>query len=37
MVAEFSSLADRDYAIGMGFTGPITASNDRLAEFLKTL
>jgi len=37
MVAEFSSFEDRDYAIGMGFTGPIAASNDRLAAFLKTL
>jgi uncharacterized protein YndB with AHSA1/START domain len=37
LVVEFNSLADRDYAIGMGFTGPITASNDRLTEYLKTL
>lgn len=36
MVAEFSSLADREYAVEMGFTGPIAASNDRLVEYLKT-
>jgi len=37
MIAEFCSFADRDYALGMGFTGPIAASNDRLVEYLKTL
>lgn len=37
LVAEFSTLADRDYAIGMGFTGPNAASNDRLIEYLKTI
>jgi uncharacterized protein YndB with AHSA1/START domain len=37
MVAEFSSLADREYAVEMGFTGPIAASNDRLVEYLKTI
>jgi uncharacterized protein YndB with AHSA1/START domain len=37
MVAEFSSLADREYAVEMGFTGPISASNDRLVEYLKTV
>ena len=37
MVARFSSMADRDAAIGFGFSGPIEASSDRLVEYLKTL
>lgn len=34
MVACFSSLADRDAAIAMGFSKPIEASNNRLADYL---
>jgi hypothetical protein len=37
MEARFSSLADRDFAVGMGFTGPIAASNERLVQYLKAL
>ncbi len=37
LVAHFDSVADRDAAVGFGFTGPIERSHDRLAEYLKTL
>lgn len=37
MEARFNSLADRDFAVGMGFTGPIAASNERLVQYLKAL
>jgi uncharacterized protein YndB with AHSA1/START domain len=37
MVAQFTSLAARDLAVGMGFSGPIAASNDRLAAYLKVM
>lgn len=35
LVARFDSLAERDAAVGMGFSGPIEASNDRLAAYLR--
>ena len=35
MVARFPSMADRDAAIGFGFSAPIEASSDRLVEYLK--
>ncbi len=34
MVARFSSLADRDAAVAMGFSTPIELSNARLAAYL---
>jgi hypothetical protein len=37
MVARFRSLKDREVALAMGFAKPIEASNDRFAEYLKTL
>jgi uncharacterized protein YndB with AHSA1/START domain len=37
MVAQFTSLAARDLAVGMGFSTPIAASNDRFAVYLKTM
>lgn len=37
MVAQFRSLAQRDIAMGMGFTSPIEASSDRLTDYLKTM
>jgi uncharacterized protein YndB with AHSA1/START domain len=37
MVARFHSFAERDVALAMGFTTPITASNDRLVEYLRKL
>jgi uncharacterized protein YndB with AHSA1/START domain len=37
MVAQFRSLAERDIAVGMGFTGPIEGSNNRLTDYLKTM
>ena len=35
MVARFRSLADRDAAVSIGFSGPIRNSSDRLVEYLK--
>jgi uncharacterized protein YndB with AHSA1/START domain len=37
MVARFNTVAVRDTVVGQGFTGPIVASNERLAEYLKTM
>ncbi len=37
MVAEFSSIAEREAAVAIGFTGPIEASNLRLVDYLKTM
>jgi len=37
MVARFLSMEDRDAAVGFGFSRPIAASNDGLAEYLKTM
>jgi uncharacterized protein YndB with AHSA1/START domain len=37
MVAEFNSIAEREAAVAMGFSGPIEASNSRLVEYLKTM
>ncbi len=37
MVAQFRSLAQRDIAMGMGFTGPIETSSGRLTDYLKTM
>jgi uncharacterized protein YndB with AHSA1/START domain len=37
MVARFQSIAARDLAVGMGFTNPIAASTDRLADYLKNV
>jgi uncharacterized protein YndB with AHSA1/START domain len=37
MVAQFASLAARDLAVSMGFSGPIAASNDRFAAYLKEM
>jgi uncharacterized protein YndB with AHSA1/START domain len=34
LVARFNSLADRDAAVGMGFTAPIAASHERLVAYL---
>lgn len=35
LVAHFNSLADREAALGMGFTTPIEASNERLVAYLE--
>lgn len=35
LTARFLSLADREAALAIGFTRPIEASNDRLAEYLR--
>jgi uncharacterized protein YndB with AHSA1/START domain len=37
MVARFETAAGRDAVVANGFTGPIAASNERLAEYLTTL
>lgn len=37
MVARFSSLAERNAALAMGFTGPIEASGNRLVAYLPDL
>ena len=37
MTARFSSMADREAAVAMGFTRPIEASNERLTAYLKTM
>lgn len=37
MVARFHSLAARDAAVSMGFSGPIEASNAQLTDYLTTL
>jgi hypothetical protein len=37
MIARFASVAERDAAVAMGFSGPIEASGDRLTEYLTTL
>jgi uncharacterized protein YndB with AHSA1/START domain len=37
MVARFSSLADREAALAMGYTRPIEASNERLSGYLTTM
>lgn len=37
MVARFQSIAARDMAVGIGFTSPIAASTDRLADYLKNV
>ena len=37
MIARFSSLAERDAALAMGFTGPIEASGNRLVAYLPQL
>ncbi len=37
MAARFSSAAERDAALAMGFTGPIAASGDRLVAYLPNL
>jgi uncharacterized protein YndB with AHSA1/START domain len=37
MVARFSSLAERDAAVAIGFTSPIEASNDRLVDHIEGL
>jgi len=37
MVARFSSAAERDAALAMGFAGPIEASGDRLVAYLPDL
>ena len=37
MVARFTSMADREAALAIGFTKPIEASNARLVDYLKTL
>jgi uncharacterized protein YndB with AHSA1/START domain len=37
MVARFRSLAERDAAVGMGFSRPSAASGDRLVEYLQTM
>ena len=37
LVALFNSLQERDAAVGFGFSGPIEASNDRLAAYLKEI
>ena len=37
LVALFNSLEERDAAVGFGFKGPIEASNDRLAAYLKEI
>ena len=37
MVARFTSVADRDAALAIGFSKPIEASNARLVDYLKTL
>lgn len=37
MIARFPSLAERDAALAMGFTGPIEASGNRLVAYLPDL
>lgn len=37
LIAEFNSIAERESAAAMGFSGPIEASNDRLVEYLKIM
>ena len=37
MVASFNSIAERDAACALGFADPISASSDRLVDYLKTL
>ena len=37
MVARFCSVADRDAAVSLGFTGPIESSSDHLVDHLKKL
>ena len=37
LVALFNSLPERDAAVSFGFKGPIEASNDRLAAYLKEI
>lgn len=37
MVARFNTVAVRDAVVAQGFTGPILASNERLAEYLSTM
>jgi len=37
LVARFGSLADREAAVAMGFSGPIEASNLRLAAYLPAM
>jgi hypothetical protein len=37
MVARFDTAAGRDAVVAQGFTGPIAASNERLAEYLATM
>jgi uncharacterized protein YndB with AHSA1/START domain len=37
LVARFASLAERDAALAVGFTGPIAASHEAFAEYLKLL
>jgi uncharacterized protein YndB with AHSA1/START domain len=37
MVARFGSMAEREAALAIGFTGPIAASSDQLIAYLPTL
>jgi uncharacterized protein YndB with AHSA1/START domain len=37
MVARFNSMADREAAVAMGYSRPIEASNERLAQYLETM
>jgi uncharacterized protein YndB with AHSA1/START domain len=37
LVAHFNSLAERDFAVKMGFSGMISVSNDRLVAYLPTM
>jgi uncharacterized protein YndB with AHSA1/START domain len=37
MVARFQSMKERAAALALGFSGPISASSDRLVEYLKTM
>jgi hypothetical protein len=37
LIVRFRPVAVRDAAVGIGFTGPIEASNDRLTDYLKVM
>jgi uncharacterized protein YndB with AHSA1/START domain len=37
MVARFQSVEERDAAVGLGFSSPIAASSEQLADYLKTM
>jgi uncharacterized protein YndB with AHSA1/START domain len=37
LVAQFGSRSERDASVAMGFSGRITASNDRFDAYLKTM